>query len=256
MRSLLALAFALLIAAACVRLGVWQLDRLEQRRALNALVASRLRAEPVSPAELPLDTGALRYRRVAVGGRFDFEHEVVLPGRTREGSPGVNILTPLRPDDGGRAVLVNRGWVYSPDASTVDLGRWRESGQGEGKGGGEGEQITVEGYVEPLAPPGASAPLLRRAPDSAQVARAVPYPVAPYVIAATSIAFPSAASPTPSANAPRDAGVRDAPVRLLSPSLDEGPHRGYAFQWFSFAAIAIVGVPVLLWHEVRRKRKT
>ena len=243
MRPILSLALSLLIVAVCVRLGVWQLDRLQQRRALNALVASRLRAEPVSPGELPLDTGALRYRRVAVSGSFDFEHEMVLPGRTREGSPGVNILTPLRPADGERAVLVNRGWVYSPDASTVDLRRWRE-----------GEQATVEGYVEPLAPPGTSAPLLRRAPDSAEVARAVPYQVAPYFIAATSIAFPSAASSSVG-ETQGDTPARDSPVRLSPPAMDEGPHRSYAFQWFSFAAIALVGVPVLLWHEARRKRR-
>ena len=30
------------------------------------------------------------------------------------------------------------------------------------------------------------------------------------------------------------------------PSLDEGPHRSYAIQWFSFAAIALVGGTLLV----------
>ena len=49
-----------------------------------------------------------------------------MTGRTRSGSPGVHILTPLRIPESDTALLVNRGWVYSPDARTVDLTRWRE----------------------------------------------------------------------------------------------------------------------------------
>src|SRR5207248_11505308 len=51
-RDLIALVGALLVAAACVRLGIWQLDRLHQRRAHNALVA----AAP-APPELHLRAG-------------------------------------------------------------------------------------------------------------------------------------------------------------------------------------------------------
>jgi cytochrome oxidase assembly protein ShyY1 len=32
------------------------------------------------------------------------------------------------------------------------------------------------------------------------------------------------------------------PPRVPPPPLDEGPHKSYAIQWFSFAIIAVVGM--------------
>ena len=67
----------------------------------------------------------LRDRRVSPrhgdAARYDFANEYALASRTRQGSPGVNIMTPLRIAGTDTAVLVNRGWVYAPDAMTVDL---------------------------------------------------------------------------------------------------------------------------------------
>jgi cytochrome oxidase assembly protein ShyY1 len=42
------------------------------------------------------------------------------------------------------------------------------------------------------------------------------------------------------------AGQPRFPIRLKPPELDEGPHFGYAIQWFSFASIAIIGWTALL----------
>lgn len=219
--------FAVLVAAVCVRLGVWQLDRREQRRARNALAAARLAAAPVPVATLAADTAALRYRRVTVEGRPDYEHEVVLSNRVHEGSPGVNILTPVRLPGRDTAVLVNRGWVYSPDGSRVALARWRE-----------GETLAVTGYVEPLvrdasaAPQGAAPRLLRRA-DAARIAALVPYPVRPYYV----VALPD----------PRRPDTHATTARLAPPALDEGPHLGYAFQWFAFGTMALGITGLVLW---------
>ena len=52
LRSIFALLFALIAASVCVKLGLWQLDRLEERRAHNATVLSRVDLEPVPIAEL------------------------------------------------------------------------------------------------------------------------------------------------------------------------------------------------------------
>ncbi|HJR64609.1 MAG TPA: SURF1 family protein [Gemmatimonadaceae bacterium] len=231
MRSSIAFLIALIVAGLCIRLGLWQLDRLEQRRARNEVIAERMRAAPVLIGALPDDTSRLRYRRVLVSGTFDFEHQLVVTGRAREGSPGVYLLTPLRLEGG--AVLVNRGWVYSPDAASADLTRWREP-----------EDVSLEGYVEPLgvlqgtaARSGSSDRV--RALDAGLIDSAIPYDVEPFYVVATS---PSAAG-------------AQGPVRLTIPALDEGPHKSYAIQWFSFAAIALVGVPILVRHEARRQRK-
>ena len=39
---------------------------------------------------------------------------------------------------------------------------------------------------------------------------------------------------------------------LAPPELDAGPHLGYTFQWFSFAAVAVVGYALVLRHQARK----
>lgn len=231
-RAVIAAVIALAIAALFARLGVWQLHRLAERRAFNAEFESRLAAPAAGLATLPTDTALAKYRRVRVHGTFDFDHQFVITARSRQGAPGVWLLTPLRPDSGTTAVLVNRGWVYSPDASSVNLEMWNEP-----------ERTTVEGYVVPIPPhslddPRAVAnPRAWRALDYARFSRAVPYPIEPYYVVEL------ASGPKPA----------DAPTRLDLPPMDEGPHKSYAIQWFTFAAIALYGVGYLIYLEVRRR---
>ena len=61
--------FAVLVVGVCVRLGMWQLDRLEGRREFNARYASGLDAAPRPLEELLADGGALAYRRAIATGR-------------------------------------------------------------------------------------------------------------------------------------------------------------------------------------------
>src|SRR3982750_2694143 len=105
-RMLLFAALALAGAALFVRLGIWQLDRLHQRRQRNALVMARIAGRPVDWTALPRDTTS-HYRRVRLSGAPDYGHEIVLVGRSREGSPGVNLVTPLRVPGSDTSVLVN-----------------------------------------------------------------------------------------------------------------------------------------------------
>jgi surfeit locus 1 family protein len=226
-RNLVFLGAALLMAALFARLGVWQLHRLGERRARNALVAARLRAAPVSLGALPRDTALARYRRVHVSGMLDFAHEVVYVGRIRDGSPGVQLVTPLRPDSamlGDTLVLVDRGWVYSPDGASVDLERWHEPAHIDATGYVQ-EFGAVRGY--PAQVPGR--PGRMRWLDPAAAARAAGAPVATYLV----VLDPEEAA--------KAAATPNVPVRLPTPALDDGPHLSYAIQWFSFAVIAVVG---------------
>jgi len=123
-KDVFGLIVAILIAVVCVRLGIWQIARLHQRRAENAQVMVRERAPvlEVTGAE-PLDS--VQWRRVTASGAYDYALEKVWTGRTYQGVPGVALLTPLRLASGA-LVWVNRGWVPSPDAAQVDQSRWRE----------------------------------------------------------------------------------------------------------------------------------
>jgi surfeit locus 1 family protein len=215
-------ALAFLSAAVFVRLGFWQLSRLGERRARNALVAARLESAPVDFAALPKDSAQARFRRVRLSGVPDYEHELVYAARTHKGSPGVNLLTPLRMPGSDTAVLLNRGWVYSGDGATIDALKWRD------------RDTTFVGYVEEL-PSIAGSSYANRPGVIARlshgvVAQALPYPVAPvYVIVLSDSAV-----------------AADRIARLSAPPLDEGPHFSYALQWFAFATVALVGAGVVV----------
>ena len=231
-RGAVAVILVLAAAAVCVRLGIWQLDRLEQRRARNAVLRS---AQALPP--LVLDSAALarvaaepaRYvnRRVRVEGAYDPSGEVVLRGRTHEGSPGVHLVTPLRVPGTAVAVLVNRGWVPSPDAATVDAGRFAEPGARVVEGVLREVPATGDGGA-PVRPASGGPPTFRRL-DLAALRAHLPYPVLPLYVEQL---------PTP--------GGPPLPRRVPPAALDEGPHLGYAIQWFSFAAIFLVGLLVML----------
>lgn len=214
------LALGIAVGLTCIRLGFWQLSRLQERRQFNQELRARAKTAPVDLAGIPRDTGAARFRRVKLNGTYDFANEVRLTNRTRNGSPGVNIITPLRIPGNDTAVLVNRGWVYAPDAMTVDFGRWREP-----------PELSAEGYVENYAAGRGNARSASNAKafrwmDRPTLAQAFPYPIAPYFVVLIG-----------------DSGATraDVPPRLGVPALDEGPHKSYAFQWFSFAVISIFG---------------
>jgi Uncharacterized conserved protein len=199
-------AFAVAAALVFIRLGAWQLGRLSERQTRNALIGAQLRARPEPFATLPRDTGSAHYRPASVTGRYDYEHEMVLSGRTRQGSPGVELLTPVRRLGTDTAVLVNRGWVYSPDASSAELHRWRE-----------GDSANVSGYVATYMPDtgvtrSVTGPRIIRRVSLAEIRAKVPYPVAPYYLVVIG-------------------GTDSAghPGRRALPELDEGPHRSYAY---------------------------
>ena len=81
----------------------------------------------------------------------------------------------------------------------------------------------------PAEPPNPARPRSFRRLNRAELQKAFPYPIANYYVVLTD----SSTSPT-------------APPRVEQAPLDEGPHRSYAIQWFSFAAIAIVGLVIFL----------
>jgi surfeit locus 1 family protein len=216
-------------AAVFVRLGVWQLQRLGERRDRNAVMAERFAAPVV---DLPTldgrgDIDTFRFRRARTTGVFDFTREIVLTGRAHRGTPGVHLVTPLRLDD-TVALLVERGWVFSPDGRTVeDPGAYLEPDAAEVAG------VLLLPSVLPEAPGrGASWPHYARSIDWERLAPAYPYRLLPLVLRRTSI------------DDSLPAGMRG----LARPELSGGPHLSYAIQWFAFAVIALVG-SVLLYRR-------
>src|SRR5207302_6985811 len=117
-RDRVGLVVALLVAAICVRLGVWQLDRLHERRQRNALLLAA-RARPPLQVDGSLPADSARDRRLVARGVYDYADERLWHGRRYEGVAGVD-LVPALLLTGGAAVVVGRGVAPSPDAVRVD----------------------------------------------------------------------------------------------------------------------------------------
>lgn len=195
---------------------------------MNATVAGRIVTAPLPVTALTGDTSVNRFRRVRVSGVPDFEHEFLLTLRGNNGSPGADIITPIRISGQDSAVLVNRGWIYSPDGVTADLPRWREP------------DSAFTGYVDSFESglPGDSIRRngIRRM-DYAAIARTVPYPIRKFYVVALDDSIL--------------VGGTTGVVRLRPPKLDDGPHLSYAFQWFAFATIALVGGGIVAARSMR-----
>lgn len=222
-RSLLFFSGCLVAAAVFVRLGIWQLSRLAERRARNATALAQREMTPISLDD-PIDAAQLtgtsaNNRRVRVTGRYDHAADIVIRGQSEGGVPGVRIVTPFRPLRGDTAVLVHRGFVTSGDARTVDVASLHEDGV-----------VTVTGIAfDAPAASGTADPreeggqLTWRRLDMDALRKRLPYPLQPYTILQL-----------PDSNLPK------LPRRDDPPLLDDGPHLSYAIQWFSFAITAIV----------------
>jgi surfeit locus 1 family protein len=222
-RQVVLVVAAIVVAAVCVRLGMWQLGRLHGRERVNVMLAARGSAPPVDLATAPMEGAA--YTHVTATGTYDPAHEVILSGRSFDGVAGNHVLTPLVLTNGD-AVLVDRGWVPL-DVSTPPV---------TGEAAAPAGTVRITGLALPpdaISEPAAS-------PPPAVTTRidlglgGLPYRLRPLYVLLVS-QDPTQTLPTP------------AP----GPTLDEGSHLSYAIQWFAFATITIVGCVVLLSRDRR-----
>ncbi|HKP74728.1 MAG TPA: SURF1 family protein [Longimicrobiaceae bacterium] len=232
LRDFLAIAFVLVMCGICVRLGFWQLDRLAQRRARNHAIEAAGRmpvlAWDAATAEaIERDPRRFVNRRLRATGTFDPAGEVVLRGRAYDGTPGVHLVTPLVVPGVPRALLVNRGWVPSPDAATVDARRFAEPGGRTVEGVLQEVPRGTRNGGQPARTASGATTYLRL--DLDVLRRGEPHPIASLYLQQLSTA---------------DSATR-LPVRVPLPPAGNGPHLSYAVQWFSFAIIGVVGLIVV-----------
>ena len=231
----------LALVIAMIAAGFWQLRRLDDKRAHKALVEDR-QEEPAAPVEdLLLQDAAVDdvlYRSVTAVGEYLADDTVVVENRTFNGASGGWVLTPLVLSNGD-AVLVNRGFIgFDRDGRIVAPPP-------------PGGTVRVEGLLFPSQTRGSFG---ARDPDVGKLtvlARVDLGRVAAQLDRSLLPAYVQLTESTP----PEPAVPPGAPalVALGPPVPSEGPHLGYAGQWFTFSVIAAGGY-VLLLRRVARDR--
>ena len=221
--------------ALLIRLGFWQLDRLEQRRAYNATVAERWQEAPFDLVVegLPADLAELEFRRVEARGEFDYANQIVLKERPRGDVPGVVLVTPLVLED-ERAILVARGWVPYNQSTPEHWPQFEEPAGAPVIGLLQESQLLPSGKA-PTIPDEPQIEWFSLNVDAVQPQ--MPYELLPVFI----LQLPE------EGRAYTDLPYREEPLRL-----DEGSHFSYAIQWFMFAAILGIGYLFLIQQQEKR----
>jgi cytochrome oxidase assembly protein ShyY1 len=230
---LFALAVAVL-AYGCWWLGEWQFHRLEDRKESNAVTEHNLVADPQPVEDVlavgePVDSDE-EWLRVRARGEYDDSQTVIVRYQTRDGASGVDVVTPLRLQDSGRLLLVDRGWVATenrgdaspdvpaPPTGTVDVVGWvRADATGDSTAVDHGSTRAISSAT-----------------------------IGPTLDGDVLTGFVDLVSEQPEAAQPL--------TLTETPDLGNGPHFFYGLQWWFFAALAVFGFGYLAFDERRKLR--
>lgn len=227
----------LALAAICVGLGTWQMQRLAEKEALIAAVDARLTAAPVPvpPADQwpTLDLLAFNFQPVSLTGAFRYNQTVTVftslsEARGAVSGPGYWVVTPFVLADGG-TVFVNRGFVPQ---------NFQEAAVSDGEG--DEMQVTITGLLRPAEAAGWMVPQadmsnrIEWVRDPERLAKMVDPALAP--IAPFYIDLPAG---------PPDTLPQGGETVVEFPN----NHFGYALTWYGFSIIAVVMLGFWLWRQ-------
>nr|WP_290359317.1 SURF1 family protein [Pelomonas sp. PFR6] len=232
-RGLIVLLAALLAVALTARLGIWQLDRAAQKRALQAAIDARGAQAPLAATELDAAAEASQlHRRVRLRGHWLAERTVFLDNRPMDGRFGFYIVTPLRLEGRAEAILVQRGWL---PRNAQDRSRLPALATPAGTVEIEGRLIAAPSRLYEFEA-SASGPI-RQNLGAAAYAQETGQPLLPLTVLQTG-----------------PAGGEDG--QLLRdwqpPDLGLQKHYGYAFQWFALSALFL---GLYVWFQLIRPRR-
>jgi len=226
-RPLPILTVATLVAlAVLVGLGLWQLQRRDEKHALLAQIAARSAAPPASIEILLASGDYAAYRPATARGRFDpTRASYVYAPRSDPPREGFKLIMPFNLASDG-TILVDRGWVSA---------EWRS--RKKDPAAEPEDEVEIAGTLRPSAKPGAFTPAPDSASrtfyqrDSAAIAHALGLTLrSPLVLEATT-------------------RVKGGPEPLPPAMNIPDNHLMYALTWFFLAAVLVA--IYLRYHYVR-----
>ena len=209
---------ALAVVALTVALGNWQTRRAEEKLELLRRLDEAGRGAVLAVPAAPESADAFEHRRVVARGSYVRSATIFLDNKVHAGVAGYDVITPLSLGGTGAGlhVLVDRGWIAAGDRRKLPAVPTPEGPQTvEGVGA-----VPPRRFLE-LAPESDSGPVRQNLVLERERER-LGLALQPFVIQQTSAA--------------NDGLVRE----WERPDTDVSRHRGYALQWYSFAALAVI----------------
>jgi cytochrome oxidase assembly protein ShyY1 len=220
------LAVALLMLL-MINLGFWQLNRLDEKKALNTTITAQTKRPAVDLSSTPVfESLGPEWSQVVLKGEYSATNAITIINRSQDGAAGYNSALPFITEN-GQLVLVNRGFVPlamenpQPPSGTIQ----------------------ILGYVRHTQKRSSVGAIDSTSPDSTEFQRFD----LPLIAKATDANLLSNGYVQLIAENPASQESWPSPVAL--PMLDEGSHLSYAMQWFFFTATALTG-----WIYVVRKK--
>jgi surfeit locus 1 family protein len=218
-RLIFPLLLGLVGCAFLIRLGLWQLDRMGEKRAYLDQIEARIHNPAIVLPDQP-NPADHKFQAVHVEGQFTGAFVEVLAGQ-KDGSPGVRIIEAFRTSD-ARVILVDRGFLAEEARKTP-----RHAGAATVTG-----NLHWPDDTNAYSPPPDARTGLWFGRDV--VAMAAKLTTEPTLIVASE---------------PTGDGITPVPVDTSSIPND---HWGYAIQWFLLAATWAVMTGYLIWRIAKR----
>jgi surfeit locus 1 family protein len=221
---------AMAVVAIGLALGQWQMGRASQKQTVADKAAQGAAQAPVSlPATVlsPQAAALLDLQPVTLKGEYVASATVFIDNRVYKRQPGYHVVTPLKLSGSSMHVIVNRGWVPANLDRAVLPNITIQAGE-----------VTVRGMARVPVKAFALAPA--QAGEKVWPSLALERFSTEYRLAVQPVYAEQSA-----AGAPQDGLVRDWPSaqpahNAAAHGMTPDKHRGYAFQWFSLAALAAV----------------
>ena len=237
--SLTLIAMGLSLVTLFTYLGVWQLNRAEERDIAFKKVKMQMALSPIPISNKNDWNTVAPYQKISIKGRFIEEHTVLIDNALLDGKAGYHIITAFKPDTINQYLAVNRGWVpgtknrsilptFTTQKKTITLNGYLKEFQPPPLFFSKTENITRNKNNQPLWLY-FDLPLFKKQLD---------LPLSPYLFIAQ--ANKNGAFKTP----------------LLQAESKEGMHIGYAIQWFVFALFILVLTIKVIFPNKPNKQET
>jgi len=205
----------MIILMVLIALGMWQQESSAEMKATVELINKRLLLDPIKVDDIDKG-GDWRYYPVQLQGTFDNEHQILITNRMYKNRRGFQVLTPFRPSNSSKEILVNRGWLAGdPTERVPDLGTIPDG-------------VTISGVLfRPVQLVMGSSfdeknvtwPLIIKSPDIDKIGKVLNNPMYPYIV----LLSPSS----------QYGFVRE--WLWLANAIEASRHKIYARQWFVLA---------------------
>ncbi|SFE44809.1 SURF1 family protein [Nitrosomonas sp. Nm166] len=102
-----------------IELGKWQLSRADEKNARYEQLEQYAKEPAITLPEVLIKLEDFQYRDIEVRGEYLPEHTVYLDNKTYKGRAGYHVVTPLKIANSSLYVAINRGWIATGYDRTI-----------------------------------------------------------------------------------------------------------------------------------------